>query len=113
MARKVKNQRLASVSYVWAFASLTASPGARAHYDRRRADGDRHTAAQPAHPLQPHARLPHHCLTKCARYDELTAFLTTPTPQLIIAACQINFIGCLDPPGGTVPPACTGHHRSR
>jgi transposase len=40
MAHRVKNQRLASVGYVWAFASLTASPGARAHYDRRRADGD-------------------------------------------------------------------------
>jgi len=36
MARRVKNQRLAAVGYVWAFAALTASPGARAHYDRRR-----------------------------------------------------------------------------
>jgi hypothetical protein len=44
--RRVKNQRLASVGYVWAFAALTASPGARAHYDRRKAAGDRHVAAQ-------------------------------------------------------------------
>ena len=29
-----------------AFSALTASPGARAHYDRRRDDGDRHAAAQ-------------------------------------------------------------------
>ncbi len=36
MSRRVKNQRLAAVGYVWAFVSLTKSPGARAHYDRRR-----------------------------------------------------------------------------
>jgi hypothetical protein len=42
--RWVKNQRLASVGYVWAFAALTASPGARAHYDRRKAAG---TATSP------------------------------------------------------------------
>ena len=44
--RKVKNNRLAAAGYTWAFAALTASPGARAHYDRRRDAGDRHTAAQ-------------------------------------------------------------------
>ncbi|MGW6159392.1 IS110 family transposase, partial [Streptomyces sp. NPDC055144] len=41
-ARRIKNQRLAAAGYIWAFASLTASPGARAHYDRRRTRGDRH-----------------------------------------------------------------------
>ena len=30
MHRKVKNQRLASVGYLWSFAALTASPGGRA-----------------------------------------------------------------------------------
>ena len=44
--RRVKNQRLAATGYVWAFAALTASPGARAHYDRRKTNGDRHAAAQ-------------------------------------------------------------------
>jgi transposase len=44
--RRVKNQRLAAADCPWAFADLTASPGARAHYDRRRQRGDRHTAAQ-------------------------------------------------------------------
>src|SRR5258708_25360525 len=44
--RRVKNQRLAAVGYLWAFSALTASPGARAHYYRRPADGDRHAAAQ-------------------------------------------------------------------
>ncbi|MCE7003278.1 IS110 family transposase [Kibdelosporangium philippinense] len=43
--RKVKNDRLAAAGFVWAFAALTGSPGARAHYDRRRAAGDRHAAA--------------------------------------------------------------------
>lgn len=36
LPRHIKNQRLASAGYIWAFAALTASPGARAHYDRRR-----------------------------------------------------------------------------
>ncbi|GII62875.1 hypothetical protein Skr01_29600 [Sphaerisporangium krabiense] len=43
--RRVKNRRLAAVGYVWAFAALTASPGARAHYDRRKHQGDRHATA--------------------------------------------------------------------
>ena len=38
--RKVKNQGLAGIGYVWAFAALTASPGAHAHYDRRRTAGE-------------------------------------------------------------------------
>jgi len=75
MHRKVKNQRLAAVGYVWAFAALTASPGARAHCDRRRAGNERHVAAernlfnrlpgmlyhclQNQHPLQRGRRLPH------------------------------------------------------
>ncbi|WP_329404520.1 IS110 family transposase [Streptomyces melanogenes] len=44
-SRRVKNQRLASTGHTWAFASLRASTDARAHYDRRREAGDRHTAA--------------------------------------------------------------------
>lgn len=44
--RRVKNRRLADVGYNWTLASLRASPGARAPYDRRRELGDRHSAAQ-------------------------------------------------------------------
>ena len=40
--RRVKNNRLNSAGYTWAFAALTASPGARTHYDRRKDAGDRH-----------------------------------------------------------------------
>ncbi len=79
--RRVKNQRLAAAGYIWAFAALTASPGARAHYDRRKASGDRHAAAQ----RNLFGRLLsclHHCLAAGQRYDEETAFPpTTPTPR--------------------------------
>jgi len=79
--RRVKNQRLAAVGYTWAFAALTASPGARAHYDRRRQAGDRHPAAQ----RNLFARLLgclHHCLTTSQRYDEQTAFPAPATRQI-------------------------------
>lgn len=44
-ARKVRNKRLGDACHWWAFSTLTKSPGARAHYDRRRALGDTHNAA--------------------------------------------------------------------
>ena len=72
--RKVKNNRLnAALAYTWAFSALTASPGARAHYDRRKDAGDRHAAAQ----RNLFGRLLgclHHCLLTCQHYDEATAF---------------------------------------
>jgi transposase len=71
--RKVKNQRLAAVGYVWAFAALTASPGARAHYDRRRQAGERHTAAQ-RNLFNRMIGCLHHCLTTGTSYQEHTAF---------------------------------------
>jgi len=52
MVRRIKNQRLAAVGYVWAFASLTASPGAR------RPGPLRPPQLRPAQPLQPAPRLP-------------------------------------------------------
>ncbi len=81
----------ATVGYVWAFSALTASPGARTHYDRRKTTGDRHTAAQtqpvqptpglfvplPANPtaLQRTDRLPHHPPTQpTLQLDKLTAW---------------------------------------
>ena len=44
-ARKIRNKRLGDACHWWAFATLTRSPGARSHYDRRRAAGDHHNAA--------------------------------------------------------------------
>ncbi|MDX3771671.1 MULTISPECIES: IS110 family transposase [unclassified Streptomyces] len=44
--RRVKNDRLNHAGYLWAFAALTASPGAKAHYRRRRDErGDWHASA--------------------------------------------------------------------
>lgn len=43
--RRVKNDRLNHAGYLWAFASLRGSPGADAHYRRRREHGDWHAAA--------------------------------------------------------------------
>ena len=63
MQRKVKNQRLAAVGYIWAFAALTASPHARDSLrppprPRRRPRG---RTAEPVQPLpQSAASLPHH-----------------------------------------------------
>jgi transposase len=71
--RKVKNNRLAAAGYTWAFAALTASPGARAHYDRRREAGDRHTAAQ-RNLFNRLLGCLHYCLQTGRRYDEATAF---------------------------------------
>ena len=73
MHRRVKNQRLAAVGYVWAFSAITASPGARAHYDRRKDAGDRHTAAQ----RNLFGRIlgcMHTCLVTGQHYDEHIAF---------------------------------------
>jgi transposase len=77
--RHVKNNRLASAGYAWAFSALTASPGARAHYDRRRDAGDRHAAAQ----RNLFGRLLgclHHCLATGQHYDETTAFPVQAAP---------------------------------
>jgi transposase len=77
MHRRVKNQRLAAAGYLWAFAALTASPGARAHYDRRRAAGDRHVAAQ-RNLFNRLIGCLHHCLETRQPYDENIAFPTAP-----------------------------------
>lgn len=37
--RRIKNSRLAATGRHWAFAALTASPGAHAHYNRRHDTG--------------------------------------------------------------------------
>ena len=83
--RRVKNNRLNAAGYIWAFSALTASPGARAHYDRRRQAKDRHSAAQ----RNLFARLLgclHHCLATGQHYREETAFPTPPTKTPTLAA---------------------------
>lgn len=78
--RRVKNQRLTATGYSWAFSALTASPGARAHYDRRRAAGDGHIAAQ-RNLFNRLLGCLHHCLQTRTRYNEQAAF-----PQLTATA---------------------------
>jgi transposase len=71
--RRVKNNRLNAAGYLWAFSALTASPGARTHYDRRKDAGDRHAAAE----RNLFSRLLGclwHCLITGQDYDEATAF---------------------------------------
>lgn len=41
----MRTRRLADACHWWAFAAISASPGARAHCDRRRLAGDSHNAA--------------------------------------------------------------------
>jgi transposase len=74
--RRIKNNRLNAAGYLWAFSALTSSPGARAHYDRRKDTGDRHAAAQ----RNLFGRLLGclwHCLATGCEYDETTAFPAT------------------------------------
>jgi transposase len=72
--RWVKNDRLNHVGYLWAFSAITASPGAKAHYRRRRDDhGDWHAAAQRNLFNRMIGQL-YHCLQKHELFDEQTAF---------------------------------------
>ena len=75
-ARVVRNKRLGQVGFLWAFSLLTASPGARAHYDRRREHGDRHAAAC-RNLANRYLGILHHCLQTGTTYDESTAFPST------------------------------------
>ena len=73
LARHVRNHRLADAIYLWAFAALTASPGARAFYDQHRAAGDTHHAALRALGNRLVGIL-HGCLEHHTLYDEHIAW---------------------------------------
>jgi len=79
--RHIKNRRLAAVGPIWALASLRASPGARRHFDARRAAGDWNHQAQ-RHLFNKFLGQLHHCLQTGCRYDEHQAF----PPPLAAAA---------------------------
>jgi transposase len=85
LARQVKNQRLAAVGYMWAFAAMAHSDGARAHYDRRREASDRHTAAQ-RNLFNRMLGCLHHCLIHRVCYSESVAFPAPSDAQLAEAA---------------------------
>jgi transposase len=76
--RRIKNSRLAATGRHWAFATLTASPGAHVHYNRRRNTGDRYHAALRNLFNRMLGRL-RHCLTNHQKVDEAITF-RTPAP---------------------------------
>jgi transposase len=73
LARFARNGRLADACYRWAFCSLTASPGAKAFYDQRRAAGDTHNRALRALSNRLVGIL-HGCLRYGELYDENRAW---------------------------------------
>jgi len=79
--RHIKNRRLAAVGPIWALGSLRASPGARRHFDARRAAGDWNHQAQ-RHLFNKFLGQLHHCLQTGQHYDEHRAF----PPPLELAA---------------------------
>ena len=71
--RTVKNNRLAAVGYLWTFAAIRLSTGARAHYHRRRPAGDRRAAAQ-RNLFNRFLGCLYYCLQANQVYDEQQAF---------------------------------------
>jgi hypothetical protein len=78
VARLARNRRLADACYLWAFSALTASPGARAYYDRLRAAGTTHQQALRALANRLVGIL-HGCLRHRTTYNELHAWPATTT----------------------------------
>jgi transposase len=80
LARFARNRRLADALDMWAFCSLSSSPGARRHYDEHRAKGNTHHQA-----LRSLANrwvgILHGCLRSRVRYSELVAW-----PEAVDAA---------------------------
>jgi transposase len=77
--RHIKNRRLAAVGPIWALSALRHSPGARRHYDARRAAGDWNHQAQ-RHLFNRLLGQLHHCLQTGQLYDEHKAF-PPPLPR--------------------------------
>ncbi len=73
LARHARNRRLADAIYLWAFAALSVSAGARAFYDQRRAAGDTHHQALRALGNRLVGIL-HGCLEHRTVYDEHIAW---------------------------------------
>jgi transposase len=73
LARYARNRHLADTCHMWAFAALSASPGARAFYDQRRATGDTHNRALRALANRLVGIL-HGCLRHGTPYHEQTAW---------------------------------------
>jgi hypothetical protein len=80
LARRTRNVRLADACYLWAFTSISHSPGARTFYDQRRQRGDSHSRALRALANRL-VGIFHGCVTHHVPYDEHTAWgHRTPAP---------------------------------
>lgn len=84
LARFIRNRRLADALTLWAFSSLTSSPGARAFYDRHRAAGDGHHQALRALSNR-WVGILHGCLRHRTEYDEATAWPTAAKQDRVAA----------------------------
>ncbi|MFE7122200.1 IS110 family transposase [Streptomyces sp. NPDC057654] len=82
--RFIKNDRLITAGFLWAFASLTSSPGADAHYRRRRAAGDWHAQAQ-RHLFNRLLGQLYHCLHTGQLFNEQHAFTSFPAEPAVAA----------------------------
>lgn len=79
--RRGGNRRLVDTCRQWAYSAITGSPGARAHYDRRRAAGDRHEAALRNLANKLVGQLDH-CLRHDSAYREADAWPSPLTPPI-------------------------------
>ncbi|GAA4383095.1 hypothetical protein GCM10023088_49570 [Actinomadura verrucosospora] len=71
--RTIKNDRLAAAGFVWAFTASTNYEPARAHYQRRRENGDKHPGAL-RHLFNRMLGQLFHCLHTGQTYDAGNAF---------------------------------------
>ncbi|WP_399173569.1 hypothetical protein [Streptomyces sp. WAC 05379] len=95
-----RSNRLNHAGYLWAFSAITASPGAKAHYQRRRDDhGDWHAAGQRNLFNRMLGQL-HHCLKNRRLFEERTAF---PAPQGPSAGGGVGNPAYDSPPPQTAP----------
>ena len=94
LARYVRNMRLADAIYQWSFASLSASPGARAFYDAHREAGATHHAALRALGNR-WVGILHGCLTHQTPYAEKAAWAHRPEAEITRAARHLGAVGHL------------------
>lgn len=77
--RRVKNERLNAVGFLWAFGTIPRPGPASEHYRRRRARGDKHAAAL-RHLFNRLLGQLYHCLQTGQTYDPIKAFGPPPLP---------------------------------
>ncbi len=84
--RRIKNDRLAAAGWVWGFAAGSNPGPAREHYLRRRAHGDRHSAAL-RHLVNKMLGQLYYCLQNRQEFDPIKAFShgATPAPEPVAA----------------------------